>query len=92
MKEKHDGMTRTQVQFEAGQYERLKQLAARRGVSMAQLVREGVGALLAEAEGRDRWQDLFSIVGNYGDGTPEDVSREHDRYLDEAYGHWRDST
>jgi hypothetical protein len=86
-------MVRTQVQFDKPQYERLKQLAARRGVSMAQLVREGVEAILLEDGARDPWDDLFAIVGKYGGGgAPEDVGREHDRHLDEAYGDWREST
>jgi hypothetical protein len=91
MKEKHDGMVRAQVQFERSQYERLKETAVRRGVSMAQLVREGVEAFLADGP-RDRWDDLFAIAGKYGNDTREDVGREHDRHLDEAYGDWREST
>ncbi|HYO46795.1 MAG TPA: ribbon-helix-helix domain-containing protein [Gemmatimonadota bacterium] len=92
MKEKHDGMIRAQIQFEGSQYQRLKEAAARRGVSMAQLVREGVEAFLADGP-RDRWDDLFAVAGKYGKGGPrEDVGREHDRYLDEAYEDWREST
>ncbi|MGH7566894.1 MAG: CopG family transcriptional regulator [Gemmatimonadota bacterium] len=85
-------MIRAQVQFEESQYERLKQAAVRRGVSMAQLVREGVEAYLAGGP-QDRWDDLFAVAGRYGkDGPREDVGREHDRYLDEAYEDWREST
>ena len=92
MKKNHDGMTRTQVQIGSAQYERLKRLAARRGVSLSQLVREGVDSVLSRAEQDDRRRNLLSIVGKYGKGDTERVSEEHDRYLDEIYGHWDKST
>ena len=85
-------MVRTQIQLEARQYELLKRVAARRGVSMALLVREGVDAVLATEDHGHRWDELFSIVGKYKDGEAEDVSREHDSYLDEIYGEWRRSS
>ena len=86
-------MTRTQIQLEKNQYDRLRAMAARHGVSMAQLVREGVETVLAQDKDRDPWSDLSEIVGKYGRDQPaEDVGREHDRYLDEAYGDWREST
>jgi hypothetical protein len=93
MKRQHDGMTRTQIQLAKDQYESLRTLAARRGVSMAQLVREGVEAVLAGEKDRDPWADVLEIVGKYGrDEPPESVGREHDRYLDEGFGDWREST
>lgn len=85
-------MNRTQIQFERGQYERLKELAARRGVSMARLVREAVDAILLRHARQDRWEDLFSVIGKHADESGDPVSREHDLYLDEAYGDWRGST
>jgi hypothetical protein len=92
MKRNHDGMIRAQIQFEESQYQRLKEAAARRSVSMAQFVREGVEAYLAR-EPADRWDDLFRVAGKYGkDGPLEDVGREHDLYLDEAYEDWRESS
>ena len=92
MKEKHDGMTRTQVQIGSAQYERLKRLAGRRGVSLSQLVREGVDSVLSRAAQDDRWRNLSSIVGKYGKGGTERVGEEHDRHLDEIYGDWDKST
>lgn len=86
-------MTRTQIQLERDQYEGLRNLAARRGVSMAQLVREAVESALAQDKDRDPWADVFEIVGKYGADQPaEQVGREHDRHLEEAYGDWREST
>ena len=59
---------------------------------MAQFVREGVEAYLAQ-ERADPWHNLLKVAGKYGkDGPPEDVGREHDRYLDEAYEDWRESS
>jgi hypothetical protein len=92
MGRKHDGMTRTQVQIGSRQYEGLKRLAARRGVSLSQLVREGVDSVLSRAEKDDRRRNLLSIVGKYGKGGTERVGEEHDRYLDEIYGDWDKST
>lgn len=92
MKRKHDGLVRVQVQLEPSQYGRIREDAARRGISMAQVVRESVEAYLSTAP-RDRWEAIFAIVGKYGsEGPPEDVGRDHDRYLDEAYEDWREST
>ncbi len=92
MTRKHDGMIRVQVQFEPSQHERIREAAARRGVSMAQVVRESVESYLTDAPA-NRWDALFAVAGKYGtDGPPEDVGREHDRYLDEVFGDWREST
>lgn len=84
-------MIRTQIQFKRSQYLRLKEAAARRGVSIAQVVRDAVEAYSGEP--RNSWDDLLGIAGKYGtEGGHEDVGREHDRYLDEVYGDWRKST
>ena len=85
-------MIRVQVQFEPSQHERIREAAARRGVSMAQVVRESVESYLTDAPA-NRWDALFAVAGKYGtDGPPEDVGREHDRYLDEVFGDWREYT
>ena len=60
---------------------------------MAQLVREGVEAILSRGEeAADPWENLFSVVGKLGGDGQEEAGREHDRHLDEAYGDWRAST
>lgn len=79
-------MVRTQIQLEDTQYRKLKALAAARSVSMAELVREGVDALL-RSEGRDRrWEELWQSVGSCrepgGDGSG---SARHDEHLAEIY-------
>lgn len=81
------GMIRTQISFEEEQYEALQQRARREGVSMAAFVREAVGDKLQEGrEERERIKRrALSMVGMFR-GTGENVSEDHDRYLDEAYG------
>jgi hypothetical protein len=79
-------MIRTQVQLTEEQVGALRRLAAQRGVSLAELVRQGVERLLVESEEAERWQRASELVGRYRDEA-SDLSVNHDRYLDEAYGH-----
>lgn len=81
-------MLRTQVQFTETQYRRLRLLAQRRGVSISQVVRESVERHLDE-ESHDS-ETLYSraaeIIGAYDDrDSKDDLSSNHDDYLDEAY-------
>jgi hypothetical protein len=79
-------MIRTQIQLSDEQAHGLKRLAAQRGVSMAELIREGAERVLADSAVDERWQRASELVGRYRDhGTDADVAANHDRYLDEAY-------
>ncbi len=80
------GMVRTQVQLTEEQAIALKQLAARRGVSLAELVRNAIDRLLADADRRERRARALSLLGRYQD-SGSDVARQHDRYLVEEDGH-----
>ena len=80
------GMVRTQVQLTEEQAIALKQLAARRGVSLAELVRNAIDRLLADADRRERRTRALSLLGRYQD-SGSDVARQHDRYLAEEDGH-----
>ncbi len=79
-------MIRTQIQLTERQSRRLKALAKRRGVSVAELIRRAVdqateGRLLAdEEEVRAR---TVEVIGKYTD-TATDVSEDVDRYLAET--------
>lgn len=85
-------MVRTQIQLTEEQAEGLRRLAARRGISMAALIREGVDRTLEQDERTAIWERAMSVVGKYRDMEgATDVAREHDRYLDDAYLHWRRS-
>ena len=80
-------MVRTQIQITAEQSRRLKQTAARRNVSIAQLIRQGIELVLAgemEPSPEDRVARAKGVVGRFRSGL-HDVSRRHDEYLDSAY-------
>jgi hypothetical protein len=79
-------MVRTQIQLEDDQYRALKALASTRSVSMAELVREGVGNLLRAEERECRWAALWASVGSCHDQAGEStVSVRHDSHLAEVY-------
>jgi predicted DNA-binding protein len=83
-------MVRTQIQLTDEQAQRLRRLAAERGVSMAALVRDGVERVLADDNRAELWRRALSVVGKYRDVEgAKDVAENHDRYLEEAYLDWR---
>lgn len=83
-----DGMLhRTQIQLTGAQVAALKAVAARRGMSMAAVIRDVVDDLVqqqaAVGTGR-RVQRALAAVGRFGSGQ-RDVSRRHDAHLAEAF-------
>jgi hypothetical protein len=81
-------MIRTQIQMTEEQSQRLKKIAARRGVSMAELVRQGVDVILAAETAADRSElkeRALQAAGKFRSGR-SDVSTRHDRHLAETYG------
>ncbi len=77
-------MIRTQIQLSEEQAGALKRLAAERGVSMAALIRDAVGAIL-RGESRDaRWVRAWTVVGKHA-SAERNLAVEHDRYLAEDY-------
>lgn len=80
-------MIRTQIQMTEEQAKALKDLSARQGKSIAELIRMGVDAVLqsqGEINRQQRIQRALSVVGMFRTGDA-DLSQEHDRYLAEAY-------
>lgn len=77
-------MVRTQIQLTEEQACGLKALASQRGISLAELVREGVERILKENRREELWQRSFQLAGSFTD-TASDVSGNHDHYLEEAY-------
>ncbi len=80
-------MIRTQIQMTEEQAKALKELSARHGKSIAELIRMGVDNLLqsqGEISQRQRIQRALGVVGMFRTGDA-DLSQEHDRYLAEAY-------
>ena len=82
-------MLRAQVQLTEEQHRRLRALARRDGVSIAEVVRRSVDRLLDEETG-DRgalYARAAELVGAFADrGGATDLATRHDDYLDEAYG------
>ena len=80
-------MIRIQVQLTEQQLLRLRELAAERGLSISELVRNGVDHILSHAERGehgDRAQRAIAAVGRFHSGRV-DVARRHDAYLAAAY-------
>jgi hypothetical protein len=80
-------MVRTQIQLTEAQAEALRRLAAERGVSMAELVRQSVDDLLRRSDAVDRREvrrRAIAAAGTMNSGIP-DLARRHDEYLAEAY-------
>lgn len=80
-------MVRTQIQLTEEQALRLRHLARAEGVSIAELVRRGVEAILATGEGPtedERWSRVRRGFGRWRSGR-SDVARRHDQYLAEAF-------
>jgi hypothetical protein len=79
-------MMRTQIQLEEEQMEWLRVKARARGISVSQLIREGIKFYRAHQEHlpRDRKRKALEAAGRFSSGT-SDVSIRHDDYLAEAY-------
>jgi hypothetical protein len=78
---------RTQVQLSPEQIDALRRLSAATGRSVADLVREGVDQVLSTTRRpgpEDRIERAKRVVGLFASGT-QDGSRDHDRYLAEAF-------
>jgi hypothetical protein len=80
-------MVRTQIQLTAEQSKRLKKVAARRGISVAEVIRRSIDTTLATDDLPDMEKirsNARSIFGKYQDKAT-DVSSNHDKYLSEAF-------
>ena len=81
-------MVRTQIQLTEEQARTLKKIASKRHVSIAELIRQGINALLTRPlEGADieeRKQRAIAAAGRFRSGI-KDISSKHDKYLTEAF-------
>lgn len=77
-------MVRTQIQLSEAQARALKEVAARRGVSMAEVIREAVERIIRENEEAEKWRRSLEIAGRFHSGR-SDIAVEHDKYLAEDY-------
>lgn len=76
-------MVRTQIQLTEEQACRLKEIAARRGVSMAELIRQAVERILEESQWGEKRRRALEVAGKFP--GPFDLSANHDKYLVEGY-------
>ncbi len=77
-------MVRTQIQLTVEQAEKAKRLAAERGVSMAEVIREAVDRLPERDDRAGRFTRALAVVGTGRDiEGMTDVSLRHDEYLAE---------
>jgi len=79
-------MIRTQIQIKEDQIDWLKSKAKDRGVSVSQLIREGIDLYRSKQDRFpvDKKKRALAAVGRFASGTA-DGSVQHDDYLAEAY-------
>lgn len=81
-------MIRTQIQLTERQARELKRIAAKEGVSMAEIIRKVVDAKIAgevrEVPWEERKRRALAVAGKFHSGL-KDVARRHDHYLAEAF-------
>ena len=79
-------MLRTQIQFEEDQIKWLKDKARERGVSVSQLIREGVEFYRKYKDrfSEDQKMKALAAIGRYASGV-SDISEKHDEYLAKAF-------
>ena len=77
-----------QIELTREQTEALQRLAARRGRSVPELLQESVTALLRSEAPNEREEIKRRAIATIGRFRADvsDLSTEHDRYLEEAYG------
>jgi Arc/MetJ-type ribon-helix-helix transcriptional regulator len=81
-------MIRTEIRLTEQQANALKDLAARRKISVSELVRQAVENMLRPAGGptpEERKQRALAAVGRFHSGQT-DLSTNHDQYLADAFG------
>ena len=81
-------MVRTQIQLTEEQMKSLKKLAGERHVSLAELIRQGVDAVLRSSGAitiEERRRRAIAAAGRFRSGR-RDLSAKHDQHLAEAFG------
>jgi len=81
-------MVRTQIQLTKEQVKALKQIAASRHLSSAELIRRAIDSMIKSspaADPEEMRKRAIEIAGKFSSGK-RDVSRRHDKYLADAFG------
>lgn len=73
-------MVKTQIQLTEEQARKLRHLASRKNLSVAELIRRSIHAMLAEPDRQMRWDRALSVAGRFRSGR-SDVARAHDHHL-----------
>ena len=80
-------MIRTQIQLSESQMQELKDLARRRGVPVAALIREGADLVIRSGDmgnKDERKSRALAATGRFHSGH-HDLASAHDRYLTDAF-------
>ena len=80
-------MIRTQIQITSEQAQQLKRIAAREGISVAELIRRSIDILLRanpHQNNEEIRKRALSVVGKLE--GPTDMSSNHDGYFEKAIG------
>lgn len=81
-------MVRTIIQLTEKQAKELRQRSKKEGVSVSELVRQGVDIILSKPSLDDEtWRRAMEAVGFADFGIP-DLSERHDEYFAEAIERW----
>ncbi|MDH5202942.1 MAG: ribbon-helix-helix domain-containing protein [Nitrospirota bacterium] len=80
-------MVRTQIQLTEEQARAIKKIAISRHLSVAELIRQAVDAMIKSSaiiDTEERRKRAIDIAGRFSSGK-HDISREHDKYLMDAF-------
>lgn len=80
-------MVRTQIQLTEDQAKTLKRISASQHLSVAELIRRAIDAMIRTSvlvDPEERLKRSLEIVGKFSSGK-RDVSKKHDVYLTETY-------
>lgn len=80
-------MVRTQIQLTEEQAKIIKKIARSRHLSVAELIRQAVDNIIKTSmvvDIEERRKRALDVVGRFSSGK-QDISREHDKYLAEAF-------
>ncbi len=86
-------MIRTQISLTEEQMNTLKSLSAEKGESIAGLIRQAVDDMVQSksfSSRQQRRQRALAAVGRFKSNDENaNVSRDHDKYLDDAFASWQ---
>lgn len=80
-------MVRTQIQLTEEQARTVRQIAKSRHLSVAELIRQAIDTLIKSnivMDIEERQKRAMAVAGRFSSGK-KDISKDHDRYLAEAF-------